>query len=680
MYFCTKIYYMESSNKFKNYDFKPFKSIYLIGVALISIYMLCQIFPPLWVLDSTTLKHFFFAILNVFSIAFLIYYISKSGNYIPNSMFKNKISYAWLFLLFMMILSFFQSMNISESIVTINRWVIVYLMFIYFSIFLDKKPSIINTLVNLAIIISIINILWCIIGYYYVGAYINPRKNLMINGFYGNKNIFAAAILFKLPFLYYAFFFRKNIIKWLSLFLVFGLTLCLVILSARTSFLGLILQLILLGVYTLFLFFRFKKSKKILVISTTLIFSALLGFFSGDAFIKYNFKHYSDKGNVAKIYNLTEDSYSVSNRFKSIEDGNSKGRLKIWKNTFTIIKEKPWLGYGLGNHKLAIMKIEAPQKFNYVVSDHAHNDFLEMWSELGIFGLISYLLLFVSGFFLFIKTQWEKNIPNTTRFVSFAGILCVITYMNDAMFNFPLERADCQLYLALGMAMILYPYLKVIKKNNSPATKKYVIYIIAFFTIGIVTIETLHFYSSVLQKEKILQVNGDKSIRYSAEQWESMFPPIPNIDENASPIALTIATRYDKEKNWRKAIDITINDKSNPYLALREYRLSNYYFKFNMLDSAEYWARRCMMMKPLCYEPVKILFRKYTNIERYDIADTILTNFISKYQFTIDAWIDLVTTKQKLHRCSEAIIILDSALYYFPQDKRLQDLRGAICY
>ena len=680
MYFCTKIYYMESSNKFNIDYFKPFKSIYFMGAALIAIYMLCQIFPPLWVLDSTTLKHFIFAILNIFSIVFLIYYTRKSENSIPDSIFKNKISYAWLVLLFMMLLSFFQSMNISESIVTINRWVIIYLMFIYFSVFLCKKPSLINTLINLAIIISIVNILWCIIGYYYVGAYINPRKNLMINGFYGNKNIFAAAILFKLPFLYYAFFFRKRIVKWLSLLLVFGLTFCLVILSARTSFLGLMFQLILLGAYSLFLFFRFKRQKKILFISAMLICSAILGFFSGDAFIKYNFKHYSYKENISKIYNLTEDSYSVSTRFKSIEDGNSKGRLKIWKNTITIIKEKPWLGYGLGNHKLAIMKIETPQKFNYVVSDHAHNDFLEMWSELGVFGLISYLFLFVSAFLLFIKTQWKKNLPDTTRFISFAGFLCIITYMNDAMFNFPLERADCQLYLALGMAMILFSYLKITKKNNNPATKKYILYTIAFLTVGLTTVETIHFISSVLQKEKILQTNGDKSIKYTAEQWESMFPPIPNIDENANPIALTIAMRYDKEKKWRRAIDVIINDKSNPYLSLREYRLSNYYSKLNMLDSAEYWARKCMMMKPLCYEPVRILFRKYSKIERYDIADTILENFISKYQFTIDAWIDLATTKQKLNHSNDALIVLDSALYYFPDDKKIKDLRDSICY
>ena len=122
--------YMEFSKIFKMDFFKPFKSIYFIGGVLIAIYLLSQIFPPIFVLDSTTLKHFVFAILNVFSICFLIYYTRKSENSRPDSIFKNKISYSWLLLIIIMLFSFFQSMNIAESVVTLNRWIIIYLLFI----------------------------------------------------------------------------------------------------------------------------------------------------------------------------------------------------------------------------------------------------------------------------------------------------------------------------------------------------------------------------------------------------------------------------------------------------------------------------------------------------------------------------------------------------------------------
>lgn len=652
---------------------------YFIGGVLITLYLVFQLFPPLWVLDSTTLKHFIFAILNVGSISFILYYIySNKSNTISKRIFHNPISYAWLVLLSIMLISFFQAMNIPESIVTLNRWVIVYLMFIYFSFFLSKKPTSINALINATIIIGIINILWLIIAYYYVGANANPRKNIYLSGFYGNKNIFAAAILFNLPFLYYAFLFRKKFTKWLSLILVFGLSFCLVILSARTSFIGLILHLFFLFFYSLYLVFIIKKPKKTLIKFSIIIGVALLGFWAGDMFLKLNFKYYCEKTDIAKTYELTQDSYSVSNRFKSIEEGNSRGRLIIWRNTISIIKDNPIKGYGVGNHKLAILKVEAPQKFNFIVSDHAHNDLLEMWSELGIFGLISYLLLFISAITLFLKTQLKKKIPNTTRFASFVGFLFIVTYMNDAMFNFPLERADCQLYLAMAMALILFAYLKTHKPKQPKPIKKYILLIIGFITIYITTIETMHFASSILQKKKILQTNGSKKINYSAEDWERIFPKIPTIDENVNPIALTIGMRYSAEKKWRKAIDVIINDRSNPYLALKEYRLSNYYYNLNMHDSAEFWARKCMQMKPLCYDPVRILYRKYSKQNRYDITDTIIENYVAKYKFTTNAWIDLATSKKELNKNKEALRVLDTALYYLPNDIKLLQLHEEI--
>lgn len=667
--------------KNNSFDYsKPLKSIYWVSGVLVSLFLLCQIFPPLFVLDSTTLKHYVFAILNTIAIGFLVYYINTKEGGIPSWIFKNKISYSWLLLLLFMLVSFLQAVNIPESIVTINRWIIIFLMFIYFSIFLDKKPKLFSIIINLSIIISTINVLSCIIPYYYLDVYANPRKNLYLNGLYGNKNIFAAAILFKLPFLYYAFFFRKKFIKYFSLFLIFALTFCLVILSARTSFIGLILQIVIIATYGLFNFYLNKKSKKLLIYCSIIILTLIAGFLSGDRFIKYNFEHYAVNSTEGARYHFSKDqnNYAVANRFKSIEEGNSKGRLIIWKNSKEIIKQNPILGYGVGNHKLAIMKVEAAKKPNYVVSDHAHNDFIEMWSELGIFGLMSYLLLFASAVYLFIKTQLKKRLKETTRFMSLVGIATLSTYMNDAMFNFPLERADTQLYLALSMSLILVAYYRAHPILNPIPLKKYIFYIIGVLTIGITTIETMHFVSSIMQKEKILQTNGSKTINYTAEEWEKRFPPIPTIDESANPIAMSIGMRYDAEKKYRQAIDVIINDYSNPYYGLREFRLSNYYLKLGKLDSSEYYANKCIAMKPLCYEPVKVLYYKAKKLKDLTPAEKAISAFLTRYKSEKSAWIDLAYLKISLGKLSEAKILLDSASYYFPDEEKIYSIYDTI--
>ncbi|MDR0971332.1 MAG: O-antigen ligase family protein [Bacteroidales bacterium] len=650
--------------------------IYVFGSIFIAICLICQIFPPLFVLDSTTMKHYIFALANLSAIVFILYYIISLKEKIPSYIFKNSISYLWLLLLLIMLLSFFQAMNIPESIVTINRWVIIYLMFLYITLFLVKKPSLFNLILTLTLIISIINILWCIIAYYYVGANYNPRKNLYINGFYGNKNIFAVAILFKLPFLYYISIFRRGIKRYLSWFLIFGLTFCLVILSARASFIGLIFQLILLSCFIILFF----KGKKRILFSFIVVIFAIFGFISGDWFIKYNFNRYGKKSEATKIYHLKEDSYALSTRFKSIEERNSKGRLKIWRNTISIIKDKPLLGYGIGNHKLAIMRVETPQKANYIVSDHAHNDFLEIFSELGIFGLLVYISLFAASLIMVIKTLRRKNISLHNKFISFIGLLLVITYMNDAMFNFPADRADCQLYLALAFSLIVLIYYKNNSKETRASTKKVVFFVIAFLTIPITTIESMHYMSSILQKAKILQTNGSKRITLTAQEWDKLFPPIPNIDENANPIALTKGMRYDAEKNWRKAIDVIINDNSNPYLSLKEYRLSNYYNKLNMYDSALYWANRTIKLKPLCYEPVRTIYRVLIAKNNFIEADKQITSFINKYPFEENAYLDLANVKEKLYNPDSAIKVLISAKTHIPLskkiDEKLKNLQG----
>jgi len=629
-----------------------------------------QIFPPLFVLDSTTMKHYVLALANIGSICFLLFYTAKKQQgSIHRSIFANKMNYAFLLLIAFMIVSMLQSMNIVESIVVLNRWLIVYMTFVFLAIFLNKKPSLINLLVGLNIAVALFNVAWCIIAYYYLGVNVNPRKNLWLNGFYGNKNIFAVALLFKLPLLYYAFLFRKRVVKWLGLALVYGVTFCLVILSARATFLGLIENLVIIVAYALYSFFYLKKGKEVLTNSLCILIFALCGFFAGNAFIKYNFNQYTAHSYVVKQFTgLNEESYAVSTRFKSIEDGNSKGRLKIWHNTWHIIKEKPILGYGVGNHKLAIMKVEAAQKPGYIVSDHAHNDFLEMWSELGIFGLIAYILLYLSAFWLFIKTQLKRHLPDSTRFASLMGAMILVSYINDALFNFPLERGDCQMYLALALALILFAYIKTYKRNETQNTKRYILYIIAIVSIPIIVIESLHYTSSIMQKAKILQTNGDTTISITGEEWETYFPKIPNIDENTNPIALTIAMRYDRDGDRVNALRVALADNSNPYYALKEYRIANYYYKLNKLDSCALWANKCIVMKPLCYEPVRLFYYMHYQQGDYKGAVKVVENFLLRYKSEEKAWVDLLNAKQRYASSEEISITCDSALYYFPDN------------
>ena len=126
--------------------------------------------------------------------------------------------------------------------------------------------------------------------------------------------------------------------------------------------------------------------------------------------------------------------------------------------------------------------------------------------------------------------------------------------------------------------------------------KKPVFLFLIVLVVPVFLLETTHCYSSIMQKQRILQHNGNKNITLSAKQWDRRTPKFPSIDESTHPRAVNIAERYANEKRYREAIDLLLADKSNPYYSLRECRLASYYNRMEKADSAAYWAEKCIAM------------------------------------------------------------------------------------
>ena len=649
---------------------KKQKTISKAAVAFVCCLLSIQLFPPLLVLDSTSLRHFLIALFDISALGFVLHYTIKyKANILSRSVFSNSLMIVWGVLLAFMGVSMLWTMNPIEGLAVWNRWIVVLLASVLCSAFLLYENKTLKALIVTTIVIAIINVLSCIIFYYVFDVHISQRNNLKLNGFYGNKNIFAVAFLFKLPFLYYAFMRYKGFIKWISLVLLFMIAFCLVILSTRSSFVGLIFQAVILLVYGVYSILKVNRSKKAILGFVLPLLAIGCGFFSGNRFIEYNYEHFAAK----KVKN----SYSVDERFKSIADGNSKGRLLIWKNTVEIIKEKPLSGYGVGNHKLAIMKVECAKKHDYIVSDHAHNDFLEMFSELGIFGCLIYVLTYVFAAIYSLKQMFAKGVNELFRLRAMVGGTIILTYMNDAMFNFPLERADCQIYLAIGLALLISNHIKI-KKNQKEGLPKPCLVTLLVLVVPVFILETTHCYSSIMQKHRIKQHNGNKSITLTAEQWDRRTPKFPNIDESTHPRAVNIAERYANEKKYRQAIDILLADNSNPYYSLREYRLANYYNRIEKADSAAYWAEKCIAMKPLCYSPVRILVSIAGKEGKRDKQLCLIDEYLKRYEKDPLAWEDKISVLRYEKRLQEAIETCNQAIELFSKNAKFRSLKEKI--
>ena len=76
-----------------------------------------------------------------------------------------------------------------------------------------------------------------------------------------------------------------------------------------------------------------------------------------------------------------------------------RGRIWMWAVTWTMIRDAPWGGHGLGTFGLQFPLYQArafsrnwsaPFIANASFTSYPHNDYLQLWAELGLFGLLAF--------------------------------------------------------------------------------------------------------------------------------------------------------------------------------------------------------------------------------------------------------------------------------------------------
>jgi len=77
------------------------------------------------------------------------------------------------------------------------------------------------------------------------------------------------------------------------------------------------------------------------------------------------------------------------------------GRFMIWEQAWNLIKESPWLGKGLGTFGLVFPSRQHP--LDGSAGFMVHNDYLQLWLEAGLPGLVLLLAIYVSTLVLFIR-------------------------------------------------------------------------------------------------------------------------------------------------------------------------------------------------------------------------------------------------------------------------------------
>ena len=251
---------------------------------------------------------------------------------------------------------------------------------------------------------------------------INLNPNWTISAFlkYTDHNVFLA---FSLIISFYSLFAIKLENKYRDIILFF-IPVYLFSLFTEGGKSG---QLVFLFSVILFLIFLFKKKWKLLLLSliSVFVFSAI-------------------------IYNTSD---IVKNRFnyeaKNILQNRKSDRNILLKETIILIKKNPIFGYGTGSFTDEFGSVnEETQKV--VNSQHKtpHNNYLYVWFELGILGLI----VFLSIFYFQIKELIKK--ADGIFLILFPIMFLIIMFTDSYLFS----QNTLVLYLFLSVITINYQY------------------------------------------------------------------------------------------------------------------------------------------------------------------------------------------------------------------------------
>lgn len=491
--------------------------------------------PGFGSIDKYGSQWLFLPFLNIFILLFTFF----RSRYKFSNILGSNILLSFIFFLLISIISLFHSLNISESLIEISRLFILFSTITSFYILLN--------LLNLEFkSISLIFMIYLLaeITFFYFKFF----SNSSLLGSAANINILAFSILFKLPFVLHEYFNKSSKFIFLPIFLASSIALFLI--SSRGALLGLFLLII------FFAIFYFKKFKSFLILSLSLVVSFLFS-------VKYLLPTYLPTN--TKLSNLV------------LNDQSTNQRLIFYENAISSILNTFPFGVGIGNWKIFSTLYYKDFINNYVVPYHVHNDFLEVGAEIGIFGLISYLLFFILiAKYLLHQIFFKKNL----LWLPFLG--SVLIFILDSNLNFPLTRPLIMSQLFFIIAFIIYTKKPILKFN-------FPFQLLLIPILILCSISSYKVYKSFVAQKFIYSDFSSQAFDTPLKTFSNIDLDYPNLAATTLPIKSMLANYYSSDSIINVYLDKSI--KENPFIKYPQVLKSIRFTTNQKLDSALYYAK-----------------------------------------------------------------------------------------
>jgi len=592
-------------------------SIDKIYLLLISIGILA---PGMGAIDNNAIRWLFLSLISGF---YILKLLLNNRDFIP----KTKLTVLTIIGSFIFLFwSAYSAPNPTEGFISLYKLVVI--VAVFFSS-LNALKNIENSLFFLSTIFAYSLL---IEGGYTIIDYFNEEK---FTGIANNRNISSSSIIIKLTFLIYIISKTskkslKNFYRMIELISIISI----IILQSRLGLVSMILIYVMMFSY-------FTASKKQLFVPALMILLSISVFNYGN--LNTEIKNYN-------ILNLTSD-----------ESANQ--RINFYSLALDLFSDKPITGHGLGSWKYESLKYKDPTTRSVLVPYYTHNDFLQILAELGIVGLIIYLL-FISNVLmrLMIKLQ-DKDAKKIL-------IIAMIVFALNSLLNFPIHRS--QEYIPF---IIIAALLFSLSQNEGPYEGKRT-YIFSLLLILLIPATTLAYYEhkSLIIQDTLLADYSSNNFSLEINELEKINYQIPNISANVVPISSYLSRYYINVNNYEKALNLLENSyKANKNDLMTNELLLKVFFFTNKNYAA--------------YKKAKELLFAYYNNENYAELYFSLAINLNLINEVLSSDILIKSDNVKVHRIFfqkilklntlENNIVRESLRYSvnkFPKDEYLESL------
>ena len=161
---------------------------------------------------------------------------------------------------------------------------------------------------------------------------------------------------------------------------------------------------------------------------------------------------------IHNAYNSTYNYITESSGHSWTHKDSIIPRLSIWSASINMIQDNPGLGVGLNNYNQAlndeIVKGNIPpirnDRSNYTAGmNHAHNQYLDIFSKTGIIGFLTLIYFIAMNFYYF----YHRFAINRDNIPSLMGLLVLISYSSYMMYHTILSHQQSVLFMTFTLSI-----------------------------------------------------------------------------------------------------------------------------------------------------------------------------------------------------------------------------------